>query len=57
MEHLTGYFIAVGLVLLVLLCISFFINNGVTFYRVAIFVAGYVVGMTALYIKVRWFLR
>ena len=57
MKTLTGYFIAVAIALVFLLCLMFFINNGVNFKRTAIFVTGYVVGMLALYIKMKWFLN
>jgi high-affinity Fe2+/Pb2+ permease len=46
-------FIAVAIALAILLCITFFINNGTRFERTAIFVAGFAIGMLTLYIKVR----
>ena len=47
----TEYFIAVAGALALVLCLTFFINNGGNFRRTLIFVAGFVVGMFALYLK------
>ena len=57
MKSLTEYFMAVAIVLGILLCIGYFMNNGVNFKRIAIFVSGYAIGMLAMYIKMKWFLR
>jgi len=57
MKSLTSYFIAIATILLVLLCIGYFTGNGVRFKAIAIFVAGYAIGMLAMYIKMKWFLQ
>jgi hypothetical protein len=57
MKTLTGYFIAVAAALIVLLFVTFFINGGTNFKRTVIFVCGYLVGMLAMYIKIKWFLN
>lgn len=57
MKTLTVYFIVVAIILTILLCTTFFINNGAHFKRTAIFVSGYAIGMLAMYIKMKWFLN
>jgi len=56
MKTLTGYFIAVAVALAVVLVATHSINNGAKFKSALIFVAGYLIGTMALYIKMRWFL-
>lgn len=53
MRTLTGFFIAVAIALAVVLCITFFIKGGTRFNSTLIFVAGFVIGMLTLYIKVK----
>ena len=53
MKTLTGFFIAVAIVLAILLCLSFFIKDSAHFKLTTIFVAGFVIGMLTLYIKVK----
>ena len=53
MHTLTSFFIAVVIVLVVVLCITFFIKGGAKFNSTVIFVAGFVIGMLTLYIKVK----
>ncbi len=57
MKTLTGYFIVVAIILFILLCVGYFMNGGANFKRIAIFVAGYAIGMLAMYIKMKWFLQ
>ena len=56
MNTLTGFFIAVAIALAVVLSITFFIKGGAKFNSTLIFVAGFMIGMLTLYIKVKWFL-
>ena len=53
MHSLTVFFIGVAVALAVVLCIMFFIKGGVKFNSTLIFVAGFVIGMLTLYIKVK----
>lgn len=53
MHTLTTFFIGVAIALVVVLCITHFINGGAKFNSTLIFVAGFVIGMLTLYIKVR----
>lgn len=53
MGKLTVFFIGVAIALAVVLCITFFIKGGAKFNGAAIFVAGFVIGMLTLYIKVK----
>ena len=53
MYTLTVFFIGVAIALIVVLCITFFVNGGAKFNSSVIFVAGFVVGMLTLYIKVK----
>jgi len=53
MGSLTVFFIGVAVALAVVLCIMFFVSGGVKFNSTLIFVAGFVVGMLTLYIKVK----
>ena len=56
MNTLTGFFIAVAIALAVVLGITFFIKDGAKFNSTVIFVAGFVIGMLTIYIKMKWFL-
>jgi hypothetical protein len=53
MKTLTVFFIGVAIALTVVLCITFFIKGGAKFNSTLIFVAGFVIGMLTLYIKVK----
>jgi len=53
MQSLTTFFIGVAVALIVVLCITYFIKGGVKFNSSLIFVAGFVIGMLTLYIKVK----
>jgi len=53
MHTLTAFFIGVAVALIIVLCITYFINGGVKFNSTLIFVAGFVIGMLTLYIKVK----
>ena len=53
MNTLTTFFIGVATALVVVLCITFFIKGGAKFNSTLIFVAGFVIGMLTLYIKMR----
>jgi len=53
MKTLTVFFIGVAIALALVLCITFFIKGGVKFNSTVIFVAGFVIGMLTLYIKMR----
>jgi hypothetical protein len=53
MGKLTVFFIGVAIALAVVLCITFFIKGGAKFNSTIIFVAGFVIGMLTLYIKVK----
>ena len=53
METLTTFFIGVAVALIIVLCITHFIKSGVKFSNTLIFVAGYVIGMLTLYIKMK----
>jgi hypothetical protein len=53
MHTLTSFFIAVAVALFVVLCITFFVKGGMKFNSTLIFVAGFVIGMLTLYIKVK----
>lgn len=47
------FFIVVAIALALVLCITFFIKGGAKFNSTAIFVAGFVIGMLTLYIKIK----
>ena len=53
MHTLNIFFIGVAIALVVVLCIMYFINGGAKFNSTLIFVAGFVIGMLTLYIKVK----
>ena len=53
MKTLIGFFIAVAIALVIVLCITFFIKGGAKFNSTLIFVAGFVIGMLTMYIKMR----
>jgi len=53
MNTLTVFFIGVAVALVIVLCLMYFINGGVKFNSTLIFVAGFVIGMLTLYIKVK----
>ncbi len=53
MHALTGFFVGITIALVVVLCITFFIDGGVKFNSTVIFVAGFVIGMLTLYIKIK----
>jgi hypothetical protein len=53
MYTLTGFFIAVAIALAIVLCLVYFIGGSTKFNLVVIFVAGFVIGMLTLYIKVK----
>ena len=53
MNTLTTFFIGVAIALAIVLCLTYFINGGAKFNSTVIFVAGFVIGMLTLYIKVR----
>jgi len=53
MHTLTTFFIGIAIALFVVLCITFFIEGGVKFNSTVIFVAGFIIGMLTLYIKVK----
>jgi hypothetical protein len=53
MKTLTVFFIGVAIALIIVLCITFFIKGGVKFNSTVIFVAGFVIGMLTLYIKMK----
>jgi uncharacterized membrane protein YjjP (DUF1212 family) len=53
MKSLTVFFIGVAVALALVLCITFFIKGGAKFNSTVIFVAGFVIGMLTLYIKIK----
>jgi uncharacterized membrane protein YjjP (DUF1212 family) len=53
MNTLASFFIAIAIALAVVLCIMFFIKGGTRFDSTVIFVAGFVVGMLTMYIKMK----
>lgn len=53
MQTLTTFFIGVAVALVIVLCLMYFINGGTKFNSAVIFVAGFVIGMLTLYIKVK----
>lgn len=53
MKTLTVFFIGIAVALVAVLCITFFIRGGTKFNSTVIFVAGFVVGMLTLYIKMK----
>lgn len=57
MHTLTLFFIGVAVALALVLFITYFIKGGARFNNTVIFVAGFVIGMLTLYIKVKWFLN
>ena len=48
-----SFFIGIAAALALVLCITFFVKGGVKFNSTLIFVAGFVIGMLTLYIKLR----
>jgi hypothetical protein len=53
MHTLTTFFIGVAVALIIVLCLTYFIKSGVKFNSTVIFVAGFVIGMITMYIKMR----
>lgn len=53
MHTLTIFFTGIAVALALVLCITYFINGGAKFNSTLIFVAGFVIGMLTLYIKVK----
>ena len=53
MHTLTTFFIGIAIALGIVLCITYFIRSGAKFNSTLIFVAGFVIGMLTLYIKVK----
>ena len=53
MNTLTTFFIGVAIALVLVLGITFFVKGGIKFNSTLIFVAGFVIGMITLYIKVK----
>ncbi len=53
MNTLMTFFIGVVVALIIVLCITYFINGGVKFNSTVIFVAGFAIGMITMYIKMR----
>ena len=53
MQTLTTFFIGVAVALVIVLGLTYFINGGAKFNSTVIFVAGFVIGMLTLYIKMR----
>jgi len=52
-KSLTVFFVGVAVALAVVLCITFFIKGSAKFNGTIIFVAGFIIGMIILYIKVK----
>jgi len=52
-----SFFTGIAIALVLVLCITFFIKGGVKFNSTSIFVAGFVIGMLTLYIKIKFFLH
>lgn len=48
-----SFFLGIAIVLVLVLCLTYFIKDGTRFNSTLIFVAGFVIGMLTLYIKVR----
>ena len=48
-----SFFVGIAVALAVVLCLGYFVKGGAHFTSIAIFVAGFVIGMLTLYIKVR----
>ena len=53
MNNLTTFFIGVAIALIAVLVITYFVGGVVKFNSALIFVAGFVIGMLTLYIKVK----
>jgi hypothetical protein len=53
MQTLTTFFIGVAIALFIVLCLTYFIKGGAKFNSTLIFVAGFVIGMLTLYIKIK----
>ncbi|MES2314566.1 MAG: hypothetical protein V4524_01330 [Patescibacteria group bacterium] len=53
MHTLTTFFIGVAVALVIVLCITYFVKGGTRFNNSLIFIAGFVIGMLTLYIKVK----
>lgn len=53
MEIPANFFIGIAIALAIVLCITYFIKDGARFNSTLIFVAGFVIGMLTLYIKIK----
>ncbi len=53
MHSLTVFFVGIAVALAIVLCLTYFIRGGTRFNSTVIFVAGFVIGMLTLYIKVK----
>lgn len=53
MHTLTTFFMGVAVALILVLCLTYFMGGGAKFNGALIFVAGFVIGMITLYIKVK----
>ena len=53
MKTLPVFFVGIAVALIVVLCLTYFINGGTRFNSTVIFVAGFAVGMLTLYIKMK----
>lgn len=53
MNNLTVFFIGIAIALAILLCLTYFLSGRARFNSTLIFVAGFVIGMLSLYIKMR----
>ena len=53
MKTLPIFFIGVAIALAIVLGVTYFLNSGAKFNTAVIFVAGFVIGMLTLYIKMR----
>ena len=53
MGKLTVFFIGVAIALAIVLCITYFVKGGTRFDSTVIFVAGFIIGMLTLYIKIK----
>lgn len=53
MKTLTGFFVGVVIALFLALLVTFFVKGGVKFNSTVIFVAGFVIGMITMYIKMK----
>jgi hypothetical protein len=53
MHSLTVFFVGIAVALALVLCTTYFVKGGTRFNSTVIFVAGFVIGMLTLYIKVK----